>query len=246
MRAPRSVLVALGAALLLPLFPTTSSAAGDVLRYTFDNGETLASGSPVVDVTGNGHAGKVRTAQGGSIARAAVDGGGFAARYPAPCSASVCPLALIEAPSDAALVMGYTAFEWGTRMKLPAASTNDGQNLVQKGLHDDAAGQWKLQIDGYAGKPSCVVSGSRADGSFERVGVLSDVSVADGRWHNLSCRRNATGVTLYIDGAKHGSTTMRPVRLNGPAPVRIGGKFVNDQDNDEFQGSLDDVFVRRL
>ncbi len=71
------------------------------------------------------------------------------------------------------------------------------------------------------------------------------VGVADGRWHRLECRRTGTSLTLLVDGAVSGSTTV-PATLTvaNDAPLSIGGKGPFDR-NDQFQGYLDDVWVGR-
>ena len=234
------------AAVAVLLGPVPPVAAGtDELRLSFDSGEPLSPGSRVTDSSGHGRSGTVLTSGGGALTPVVGWRGSVSARYPAPCSGGGCPKAIVEV-SPAGLALGYAAFEWGARVRLPAGSTSRGENLVQKGLYTDPAGQWKLQVDGSAGRPSCVVSGYRDDGSYQRVTVTSGVGIANGAWHHVVCRRSRTGVTILVDGQARGSSGMRPVRLVSEAPVRIGGKGVDPTDNDQFFGALDEVVVRRL
>ncbi len=239
--APLSLVVALG---LLAATPA-EAASTSVLALHFDSGESLAGGTPVVDTSGQGNDGTVRTGFGGSIASAIGYAGTRSARYPAVCEAGTCPKAILQVPDSPSLDLGLAAFSWGTRLRLDARQTSKGENLVQKGLYGDATGQWKLQVDGNPGLPSCVVSGSRADGTSQRVVVVSSVTVADGTWHQVLCRRTSSGVVILVDGIQRGHHAMRPVDLAGTAPVAIGGKQVENQDNDQFFGLLDDVVVRR-
>jgi hypothetical protein len=53
---------------------------------------------------------------------------------------------------------------------------------VQKGYAAGPGGEWKLQVDGYAGRPSCVLVGA---GSPVIHLAVAGRSVADGRWHRL-------------------------------------------------------------
>ena len=132
-------------------------------------------------------------------------------------------------------------------MKLGARETADGENVMQKGLWGQVGGQWKLQIDKAAGIPSCVVSGVwPKDGSMLRVVVKASISVADGKWHDLRCRRTVDGVAVVIDGVVQGSMAMPVVDVNSDAPVTIGAKSVKPRDNDQFHGVLDDVFMALL
>ncbi len=79
-----------------------------------------------------------------------------------------------------------------------------------------------------------------------RVVLKASISVADGGWHRVTCRRAAGKLEIIIDGTKRGSATMPAVELNNTAPVTIGAKWVNTSNNDQFQGTIDDVLVTVL
>lgn len=245
-RVRRLLSVLVFAAALLGTAAPADAAAGDELRLEFDSGETLASGTRVTDTSGRGHHGTVRTASGGTLSPVTGWKDTTSARYPAPCSASTCPKAVIEVPDAPGLDPYNAAFEWGARVLLNPDSTSPGENLLQKGLFSSTAAQWKLQVDGLAGTPSCLVSGYRADGGFERVLVETTRSIADGSWHSVVCRRTTTEVVLLIDGTARGRSAMTVVKLASSAPVTVGAKSVDGQNNDQFFGTLDEVFVRRL
>ena len=82
--------------------------------------------------------------------------------------------------------------------------------------------QWKLQIDGDAGRPSCVLVDDKRPGI--RI-VTSTVTAADGRWHAVQCRRAGTTLAVLVDGIVRGSTTV-PAKLSvsNERPLSIGGK----------------------
>lgn len=212
------------------------------LLMTFDNGESLAAQSRVVDSSPLGNHGTVLGTQDGVIRTVSIEETN-AARFPEPCKAGTCPSAIIEIPDHPSLQPGLSSFTWGARVLMHAAETTKGSNLLQKGLHDDPGGQWKLQVDGREGRPSCVVS-SRGDGSHQRASVKSSVSIADGQWHSVECARTPAAVLVVIDGIVRGETAVSPMALSNTAPVRVGGKYITDDDNDQFHGLLDDVFVR--
>lgn len=238
-------LALLAAAVGLPADPLSAATASYELRMGFDSGETLATGSRVFDTSGQRHGGTVLSGSGGALSAVKGWHATTSARFPTPCAAQPCKKSIIEVPSAPGLDLEYAPMEWGARLLLGATSTSSGQNLVQKGLYADPSGQWKLQVDGGEGKPSCVVSGSRRDGSSGRVIVSSGVTVTTGTWHKVSCRRTGRGVAIVVDGRQRGYQDMRPVRLTGNAPVRIGGKWVDREGNDQFHGLLDDVYVLR-
>jgi hypothetical protein len=69
--------------------------------------------------------------------------------------------------------------------------------------------------------------------------------VADGGWHTIECRRDATTLTILVDGVPRGSARIpADLSVSNTAPLSIGGKGAY-RDNDQFQGTLDDVWLSR-
>lgn len=221
--------------------PTIGRAASDQLLVDFDQTDSLKAGTSVSDVSGNRNDGVVRSKYGGTILP--LNAG--AADFPNPCTTEPCPNAMIEIPDAPSLDPGTASFEWGASIRMKADETADGENVLQKGRWGDAGGQWKLQVDKTGGKPSCVVSGFR-NGVESRVVLKASVGIADNVWHQVTCRRTEDGVTILIDGVVRGSLAMPVVSLAGPASITIGAKEVLAKDNDQFQGRLDDVFMRLI
>jgi hypothetical protein len=217
-----------------------AATSGDQLRFAFDQGDSLAAGTRVTDVSGVGNHGTVRSKYGGTITPQS----GFA-KFPNPCTRESCPNAMIEVADNPSLDPGTANFEWGARIRMKSSETADGENVLQKGRWGDAGGQWKLQVDKIGGKPSCVVSGFR-NGSESRVMVKASVGVADDTWHEVICRRTAGGVEILVDGVVRGSAGMPVVTLSSSAAVTIGAKEVVARDNDQFLGRLDDIFMRLI
>jgi hypothetical protein len=60
------------------------------------------------------------------------------------------------------------------------------------------------------------------------------------------CRRADGTLDLLIDGTVRASKAMPAVVLDSSAPVTIGAKSVKPNDNDQFQGMLDDVVMTVL
>jgi Concanavalin A-like lectin/glucanases superfamily len=209
-----------------------STAPRDTARYTFD-GRT-----PFADVTGNGHDLSPVSRYGGSITTVAHAGGGAMA-FPPPCRAEPCPRIALRTVNSEALNPGRAPIRFGASVRLAPDETAKGENVLQKG-YSVRGSQYKLQIDGWAGRPSCVLVGDRRAGIHLAV---SSVSVADGRWHTLECRRAGGSLAIVVDGVCRGEIAIpADLSVRNRLPLSVGGKgsFV---DNDQFQGILDEVWV---
>lgn len=247
-----------GAAAHLMAVPATSAAAGTpeiaataqpdpvavadaavtgtvVARYTFD-----ASGA-FRDTSGRGHTLTLVAGHGGTV-RAVAHGTGHALAFPAKCAAkaAVCPHAVLQAPNSADLDPGIRPISYGAAVRLPRSQTTGGQNVLQKG-YSATSSQYKLQIDGVAGRPSCVL----VDDHKPRIRMVrSRVSVADGQWHTLECRRSGSSFEILVDGVTRGTLTIpAALSVTNSGPLSVGGKGAS-RNNDQFQGSLDNLWIR--
>jgi hypothetical protein len=214
---------------------TGVASATPVLRYTFDHGG-------LADESGHGHTLVARAVRGGT-AHAVAHGDGQALRFPPHCSGSgkKCPKVVLQTASTEELNPGTAPFRYGATVLLPKEETTRGQNVLQKG-YSSAGGQYKLQIDGKGGRPSCVLVGT---GRHVIHTARSSVSVADGSWHSIECQRSGALLTVVVDGVARGTAPV-PATLSvaNAAPLSVGGKGAYT-DNDQFQGTLDDVWVAR-
>jgi hypothetical protein len=204
----------------------------DVVRFTFDGSGLLS------DVTGHGHDLSPVSRHGGTFATAAHNGG-KALVFPPPCHDEPCPRIALRAPTAPDLDPGTRPIRWGASVKLAPTETTKGENVVQKG-YSASGSQYKLQVDGLAGDPSCVMVDDRRPGIHV---AKSRVSVSDGRWHTLECRRRSEQLIVLVDGVQRGRTTVpADLSVRNRIPFAVGGKgsFSN---NDQFQGELDDVWV---
>lgn len=205
-----------------------------IARYAF-NGR---SGS-IVDESGNGHTLTVISGHGGAVRRIA-HGQGQALAFPSRCTKRICPHVALQARPSNDLNPGTRNIAYGADVLLTPGQTSKGQNVVQKG-YSAGGSQWKLQIDGAAGRPSCVLVGVNHPGI--RV-VTSTITAADGRWHTVHCKRIGAAFAVYVDGVMRGRTVV-PVSLSisNNRPLSIGGKGAY-LDNDQFNGALDNVWVQ--
>ena len=148
-----------------------------------------------------------------------------------------------------------------------------GMNIVQKGLISDPDGQWKLQVDGStpdAALPGCAVRDKPAgqDAAVYRLVTAKDVDpttpevdgIADGKWHKIVCQiedKETSGrlqdrLSILIDGRTNNYKDYAQIgAIANGAPVTVGAKWLpmpgdpkRRQVNDQFHGTLDDVFFR--
>ena len=206
----------------------------DMARYGFDGDR------PWADVSGNGHH---LTPFGGNGARPrrVPHGAGQAVLFPAPCTREPCHRLILRVLSRPGLNPGARPFRYGATVRLAPRHTTDGQNVLQKGFAAEGS-QYKLQIDGRAGQPSCVLVGEDARTIHLAV---AGAGVADGRWHRIECRRDQRALTVLVDGTARTRTPIPPaLRIDNAESLNIGGKSAHVH-NDQFHGAVDDVWISR-
>jgi hypothetical protein len=232
----RSSVAAVAAGVLLAVaHPQPALAAPrTVARYDFDG----RSGA-LRDDSGRGHTMRSIVTRGGKV-RPVVRGSGQGLQFPARCTGRKCPTAVLQTRHSADLNPGARPLAFGATVRLARSQTTGGQNVVQKG-YSATSSQYKLQIDGRQGRPSCVLVGI---GKRSIKQVRSTVSVADGRWHTVQCRRVGAAFRILVDGAVRGLTRIpASLSVGNRHPLSIGGKGAY-ADNDQFHGAVDDVYVR--
>jgi hypothetical protein len=134
---------------------------------------------------------------------------------------------------------GRRPFRFGAAVRLSSDETTKGENVLQKG-YSARGSQYKLQIDGAAGRPSCVLVDDRRP---EIHLAVSEASVADDRWHTLECRRAGGSLVILVDGVRRGTARVpADLTVHNHIPLIVGGKG-SFTDNDQFQGMLDEVWV---
>ncbi|MEV6637704.1 LamG-like jellyroll fold domain-containing protein [Actinoplanes sp. NPDC051470] len=232
----RSLFAATLVASLLPgVLPASASTSSRIVaRYTFDGRPADMS-----DGSGHGHTMHVISRRGGRLGTVA-HGSGLGLQFPPKCNGARCPHVVLQTPHAADLNPGRRPILFGATVRLSGAETTKGQNVVQKGYSKQGS-QYKLQIDGRMGRPSCVLVDVAKRGI--RL-AYSSVSVTDGGWHAIQCRRIGRNLSVLVDGQVRGSAAV-PATLSviNRAPLSIGGKGAY-RDNDQFQGAVDDVWVQ--
>jgi hypothetical protein len=216
---------------------TTPAPASDyVASYNFDT--TVADGT-FDDGSGKGHLLRAVVRNGGTV-RMTPHGNGQALIFPAKCSGDTCPKMVLQATDTPDLNPGAGPLRYGAGVRMSPAEAGAGENIMQKG-YSTAGGQYKLQVDGLSGKPSCGMS----DKASTTVHIArSRESILDGEWHGLECRRAGSTLTVVVDDQIKASVAIpETLSVVTVQPLSVGGKGVG-VDNDQFHGALDDVWVR--
>jgi len=235
----KTALTALAAVLL-----TTGSAIAApttdllVTHYSFDRAP--AADGTIAEQSGRGLPLRVRSADGGTVSYIP-RGTGRALDLPARCvaTAATCPRVVLEAGDDADLDPGARAFRFGAWIRSTPAEAGPSANVMQKGVAT-AESQWKLQVGGRRGRATCVVVGR---GSTTAYIAKSSNSVTDGAWHQITCRRTGTTLTIFVDQVARGSVTLPAgLTISNAMPLRLGGQNLSDR-TDHFGGALDEPFV---
>ena len=237
---------------------TTPVSPARVVNLDFEDSYTVPGG--VVAAADNGGSAKVAasvvTSDGGRITRARGVASSSALRFPAfsqgPTPAAV--LLLRQKGATDVLSPGEHDFSFGADFNLDPVSsgsaTDNGDNLVQRGLSSDAA-QYKLQLD--HGTPSCRVAGSAG----EALAAAPD-PVVTGGWYRVSCRRTGDTLVLVVrrlgdsgPESKETTTVQAPtgsVEMPPEVPLSVGGKVspggeITVSATDQFNGLVDNVFL---
>ncbi len=204
------------------------------VRYGFDAGPRR----PILDTAGR-HLLRSAVASGGLV-RFVTRAAGWAVAFPARCTTDPrrCPRAILQGVRDDGLNPGTRPVHFGASIFMRPSDTSAGANVLQKGYSVGGATQFKLQVDGARGRPSCVIASASRIYKIE-----ARRTIADSRWHNVACYRVGGALTIVVDGVVAGSRAV-PARLSiaNAEPLRIGGKGTAPY-NDQFSGQLDNVFV---
>jgi hypothetical protein len=214
--------------------PAVESAPADfVASYNFDS--TVADGT-FDDGSGHGHLLTALTRNGARPATVP-HGNGHALTFPHRCGGPTCPRLVLQASGTDDLNPGSTPFRYGAGVRFtPAGSTGDVESVLQKGW-STGGDQYKLEIDGGSGRPGCTVTDKLPYTARGRT------SVGDGAWHSIECRRAGAELTILVDG-EVARTVAVPATLSVSTahPFSVGGKGVSNY-NDQFHGSVDDVWI---
>lgn len=154
-----------------------------------------------------------------------------------PSKPPAMPERLVRVPDSANLDPGSDVYSVSFRFR----TTQNFGNYLQKGQATTAGGQFKVQAP--KGKVSCLFKGEQG-----RSATSSKTPLNDGVWHVVTCRRDSSGVTMYVDGALRNRNSAPTGHIDNSFPLTIGGKPKCDQIKvtcDYFTGEIDWVRVDR-
>ena len=217
------------------------------------NAGTLSASTAVTVVSLN---------SGSVISATSYTGAGKRGDFPNFDAASTGPRAVVRVRNTGTtdgMNPGTSRLEFGADVTLDATnassapgSTDNGNNVVQRGLFNDVA-QFKVQID--AGKPSCRVKG--AGGTVE---VTSTTVVTAGSRYRIRCIRSAGLVEIKVTpisstGVFGSTVTSSKPDTSGTlsfalaTSLSVGGKLnpngtIAASASDQFNGTIDNAILK--
>jgi hypothetical protein len=235
-------LVAIPTVPALAATPATTGPAATgpvtVARYDFNRGASATGW--ILENSGRGVNLKIRSSGGATVAFGTRAPGKYVA-FPPRClsTATTCKRVILEGGDDPDLDPGTRPFRWGATINANASQVGTSANVVQKGVATTDS-QWKLQIGGTKALPQCVVVGT---GTTRAYIAKANMLVTDRKWHQITCVRAATKLTIFVDGTARGYINL-PANLNisNNLPLRIGGRNLG-LTSDMYNGAIDDVFA---
>lgn len=145
--------------------------------------------------------------------------------------------------ADGVADVGYDGFELSLRVRLANAAGD--QSLISArataptGCGGDPGGWFDIRLK--TGTLLVEVSGDNGS-----VG-MSHGFVGDGAWHHVVLKRDATSVSVHVDGAEVGRRPMRLSRVSPATPLGISASGCLFRDTTiPLQGSVDQVELRRF
>ena len=231
MRLLGTVLV-LGTAAVLPLAlaPTPAAAAATAVA-SWEMNESAGYGGTMTDSSGRAVTGVI----GSKVQRGVKVGGRTGYRFASEGSAQPGQDRLITVADRAELDPGTRTYSLTVTFRTGATYSN----MVQKGQSNTAGGFYK--VDMTKGIAYCTfkgASGQRAIGSGR--------ALNDSAWHTVTCTRDATGVSMSVDGAAARRIAGPTGAISNADALTIGGKKSCNQTTvgcDYFIGVLDRVLL---
>ncbi|MGD9961322.1 LamG domain-containing protein [Nocardioides sp.] len=222
----------------------------DTVRFDFDDSPLTSTDGSKVEVSAE----QVSAGGGEVTSGPSYPGAGQAAVFPEFDGDRDGARAVLAVTADdpEALSPGEAPFRFGADVLLSepnqGSEFDNGNNVLQRGLFGMGA-QFKLQID--KGVASC-----RVEGDAGGVTAKSSAPIETGTWQSVTCARDGDSVRVTVspvDGdpgdpvTDEESGSIGAVDLPDDAPLSMGGKLDRnlsiEEESDQFNGSLDNVFV---
>lgn len=137
--------------------------------------------------------------------------------------------------SQANFSPGDLEFAFGAFIRTTKVLAGTNPNVIQGGLGNDA-GQFKIALQPASGGTAvCVLKGTKANLLFKS----SVTGLANGAWHEIVCSRQATSVSIYVDGRVN-SYALSPgtIKLATGRQLLVAGKGPTTTSTDQTIGSF--------
>lgn len=146
---------------------------------------------------------------------------------------------IAKVPSNSALNPDSADFSFTVHVKFSALPPSD-YDLLRKGRSSTAGGDYKLEIvlrnSGTTGKASCHFKGSLTSAT-----KTAGPNLANGIWHTITCSKQASTITLSVDGVNH-SKSASVGSIGNSAALTIGAKSGG---GDWYNGLMDEVSLSK-
>ena len=130
---------------------------------------------------------------------------------------------------------GDLEFAFGAVIRTTKVAPGTNPNVIQGGLGNDAA-QFKIALQPVSGGTAvCVLKGTKANLLFKS----SVTGLANGGWHEIVCSRQATSVSISVDGRVN-SYALSPgtIKLATGRQLLVAGKGSTTTYADQVIGSF--------
>jgi hypothetical protein len=215
-----STLVAVIGAILLGTMGPAQAATLVASWSMNDTGGTMA------DATGRGHTGTLHNVAVGQPGRSGA-AYGFT-RKPAYVTVPSSP--------DFSPGAGNFRFTLSVRFGAPPSAAVVDFDVLRRGLSTTAGGDYKAEILG-SGRAFCLYRGSAG-----AVSLSAGPSLADNRWHTITCARVGESVVLTVDGTQW-TKAGKIGSITNSASVFIGAK--SSAGDDQYTGLMDEVSITK-
>jgi hypothetical protein len=148
--------------------------------------------------------------------------------------------AIVAVPSSPSLNPLSASFSVSLSFNTSVVTRDDSADVIRKGTTTNSKTLWKVELrpssTGKTEQIRCYFRGSSAT-----IGVYGGKPVSDGRWHSVTCVKQADKVAIVLDGNTR-SKAAHVGSISNSAPLTIGAKASND---DAYQGLVDEVSFAR-
>ena len=148
---------------------------------------------------------------------------------------------IVTVASSSSLNPGSSNIRFTVHVKfgrVPSQSVGD-YDLIRKGLSSTSGGDYKMEIFPNSNRSQaqalCYFRGSSGSGTLQKGPTL-----ADGKWHTISCYKTASAMQLTVDGTTY-TKSVTIGSITNSAPLTLGAKSTG---GDWYWGDMDEVSVQ--